>query len=267
MVLSPIEKDYNSMTKPVTGQYECVHRSGIGLDYFTSRVDRLTLLSSGRFTLIVQDRSRVSHAAQSFAAGQQVSTAAPEVRREGSFVVQDTVLTLRFDDGTQQQGQLSINAESKNTLQLNQDVFIKVSDSTLLPSADRLKKDMDDIAKGLKIAGAIGGVAFKAVKTIHDTIQSTQSTQNAPNNSTAQNAGTPPPVQQYPTQQPATPPVQRYAPQQPAPSIPPYQAPTPAAMQQQPPLQDNTPAVYCDQCGTKARPGKRFCSKCGASLV
>ncbi len=247
------------MTKPVTGQYESVHRSGIGLDYFTSRVDRLTLLSSGRFTLIVQDRSRISHAAQSFAAGQQVSTATPEVRREGSFVVQGSVVALRFDDGTQQQGQLGVDAESKSTLQVGQDVFTKVSDSTLLPSADRLKKDMDDIAKGLKIAGAIGGVAFKAVKTIHDTIQSTQASQNASTKQAAtptQNAGTPPaPVQQYPTQQ------------QPASSIPPYQATRPSAFPQQPLLQDNTPAVYCDQCGTKARPGKRFCSKCGASLV
>ncbi len=258
------------MAKPVTGQYECVHRSGIGLDYFTSRVDRLTLLSSGRFTLIVQDRSRLSHAASSFAAGQQVSNAAPEVRREGSFVVQGSVVILRFDDGTQQQGQLGVDAESKSTLQLGQDVFTKVSDSTLLPSADRLKKDMDDIAKGLKIAGAIGGVAFKAVKTIHDTIQSTQTSQNTSTNQTAaptQNtAATPPPVQQYPTQQ-ATPPVQRYTPQQSASSIPPYQATTPSAVPQQPLLQDNAPAVYCDQCGTKARPGKRFCSKCGASLV
>ena len=259
------------MTKPVTGQYESVHRSGIGLDYFTSRVDRLTLLSSGRFTLIVQDRSRISHAAQSFAAGQQVSTAAPEVRREGSFVVQGPIVTLRFDDGTQQQGQLGVDAESKSTLQLGQDIFTKVSDSTLLPSADRLKKDMDDIAKGLKIAGAIGGVAFKAVKTIHDTIQSTQTSQNASTNQTAkptQNTVTPPPpVQQYPSQQAAPPPVQQYAPQQPTSSIPPYQATTPSAVPQQPLLQDNIPTVYCDQCGTKARPGKRFCSKCGASLL
>jgi hypothetical protein len=259
------------MTKPVTGQYECVHRSGIGLDYFTSRVDRLTLLSSGRFTLLVQDRSRLSHAASSFAAGQQVSNAAPEVRREGSFVVQGSIVMLRFDDGTQQQGQLGIDAESKSTLQLGQDVFTKVSDSTLFPSADRLKKDMDDIAKGLKIASAIGGVAFKAVKTIHDTISSTQPSQNASTNQTAappQNATTtPPPVQQYPTQQATPPPVQRYAPQQPASSIPPYQAPTPSAVPQQPLLQDNAPAVYCDQCGTKARPGKRFCSKCGANLL
>ena len=257
------------MTKPVTGQYECVHRSGIGLDYFTSRVDRLTLLSSGRFTLIVQDRSRISHAAQSFAAGQQVSATTPDVRREGSFVVQGSIVTLRFDDGTQQQGQLGVDAESKSTLQLDQDTFTKVSDSTLLPSADRLKKDMDDIAKGLKIAGAIGGVAFKAVKTIHDTIQSTQTSQNASTNQAAaptQNANTTPPVQQYPMQQQAPPPVQQYAPQ-PTPSIPPYQPTMPSAVPQQPLLQDNTPAVYCDQCGTKARPGKRFCSKCGASLV
>jgi len=259
-----MRKIISSMAKPVTGQYECVHRSGLGLDYFTSRVDRLTLLSSGRFTLIVQDRNRISHAAQSLASGQQVSAAASEVRREGAFFVQGDTVTLRFDDGTQQQGLLAINADSKNTFQLGQDVFTKVSDSTLLPSTDRLKKDMEDIAKGLKIAGAIGGVAVKAVKTIHDTIQSTQTTQNATH---TQNAGTTtPPVQQYSTQQTTPPPVQRYAPQQPASSIPPYQPTPPPVVPQQPFVQDNTPTVYCDQCGTKARAGKRFCSKCGASL-
>jgi len=258
------------MAKPVTGQYECVHRSGLGLDYFTSRVDRLTLLSNGRFTLIVQDRNRISHAAQSLASGQQVSAAASEVRREGTFFVQGTSVTLRFNDGTQQQGLLAVNADSKNTFQLGQDVFTKVSDSTLLPSTDRLKKDMEDIAKGLKIAGAIGGVAVKAVKTIHDTIQSTQTPQKTSNNQTAaptQNARTAvPPVQQYPNQQQGMPPVRHYGQQQPSPSIPPYQATTPPVVPPQPLLQDNVPAIYCDQCGTKARSGKRFCSKCGASL-
>src|SRR5947209_438600 len=59
-------------------------------------------------------------------------------------------------------------------LQIGQDFFNKVSDSTVLPPTHRLKKDMDDIAKGLKIAGAIGGIAIKAAKGIHDTIQAAQ---------------------------------------------------------------------------------------------
>lgn len=245
--------------KSVTGQYECVHRSGLGLDYFTSRVDRLTLQSGGRFTLIMQDRSRISNAAKSLASGQQVSSAAPEVRREGTYIAQGNTVSLRFADGTQQQCQLAINGEGITTLQLGQDTFTKVSDSTLLPSADRLKKDMEDIAKGLKIASAIGGVAIKAVKTIHDTIQSTQTMQQSSNNPASssaptRNAGTSvPPIQQYPTQQ------------QPAPPIPPYQ-PVPSQVPQQP-VQGYVQTTYCDQCGTKARPGKRFCSKCGASLI
>ncbi|GAC1428929.1 MAG: hypothetical protein NVSMB54_20390 [Ktedonobacteraceae bacterium] len=242
--------------KSVAGQYECVHRSGLGLDYFTSRVDRLTLQSNGRFVFIVQDRSRISHAAQSLASGQQVSSAAPEVRREGSYLAQGTSISLHFDDGTQQQGHLGTTSDgSGNTLQLGQDVFTKISDSTLLPSADRLKKDMEDIAKGLKIAGAIGGVAIKAVKTIHDTIQATQSSKAPVTNQTtsaAQNTNTQvPPVQPYTTVQPAS-------------SMPIYQPPSAAPQQ---PAQSAVPSVYCDQCGTKARPGKRFCSNCGASLT
>jgi hypothetical protein len=254
--------------KSVAGQYECVHKSGIGLDYFTSRVDRLTLQSGGRFALIVQDRSRIAHAAQSFANGQQVSSAASEVRREGSYLVQGTSVSLRFDDGTQQQAQLVMVSDgSSTTLQLGQDVFTKTSDSTLLPSADRLKKDMEDIAKGLKIASTIGGVAIKAVKSIHDTIQSTQATPSANSTPSAQSTNTyAPPAQQYPTQQAAPrqmPPVQPYPTQQPAPSIPTYQPP----LAPQQPAQNAVPSVYCDQCGTKARPGKRFCSMCGASLT
>ena len=253
--------------KTAAGQYECVHKSGLGLDYFTSRVDRLTLQPSGRFVLIVQDRSRISHAAQSFANGQQVSSTAPEVRREGSYLVQGTNISLRFDDGTQQQGQLAPTSDgSSTTLQLGQDAFTKTSDSTLLPSADRLKKDMEDIAKGLKIASAIGGVAIKAFKTIHDTIQSTQTSQpttSTPSSSAQNTNAYVPPAQHYPTQQAApmqTPPVQPYPTQQ---SAPPAYQPPPVAPQQQGTL----PSVYCDQCGTKARPGKRFCSNCGASLT
>ncbi len=250
--------------KTAAGQYECVHKSGLGLDYFTSRVDRLTLQPGGRFVLIVQDRSRIAHAAKSFANGQQVSATTPEVRREGSYLVQGTSVSLRFDDGTQQQGQFAAaSTGSGSILQLGQDVFTKISDSTLLPSADRLKKDMEDIAKGLKIASTIGGVAIKAVKTLHDTIQSTQASQPSTTSTPSQNTNTyVPPAQHYPTQQAApsqTPPVQPYPIQQSAPPV--YQPPVA-------PQQPNTfPSVYCDQCGTKARPGKRFCSACGASLV
>ncbi len=255
--------------KSIAGQYECVHKSGIGLDYFTSRVDRLTLQPNGRFVLIVQDKSRISHAAQSLASGQQVSSVAPEVRREGTYLAQGTNVSFRFDDSTQQQGQLATTSDgSSNALQLGQDVFTKTSDSTLLPSADRLKKDMEDIAKGLKIAGAIGGVAIKAVKTIHDTLQSTQTQTTNQSTSATQNANAHvPPVQQYQSPQAAsaqTPPVQAYSAQQSATSIPEYQPPSVAPQQ---PVQGAVPSVYCDQCGTKARPGKRFCSNCGASLT
>src|SRR5579859_7930032 len=159
------------MMKPITGQYECVHSSGVGLDYFTSRIDRLILQANGRFILIIQGSSRLSNAAKSLASGQQVSTEAPETRREGSYTQQNNNIMLHFDGGGLEPGQLSWNGDG---LQLGPNFFTKVSDSTLLPPTHRLKKDMDDIAKGLKIASTIGGMAAKAVKTIQGTIQSTQ---------------------------------------------------------------------------------------------
>src|ERR1700676_169548 len=174
------------MKKPITGQYEFLHRSGVGLDYFTSRIDRLTLLPNGRFNLIIQDRSRVVNAAQSLISGQQVGANAPETRREGTYSVQGNALSFRFDDGSEEQGQAAWNGEG---MQFGPNFFDKVSDSTLLPPTHRLKKDMDDIAKGLKIAGALGSMAAKAVKTVQDTMQTThdagasatpQPTQNAP---------------------------------------------------------------------------------------
>ncbi len=254
------------MKTSVAGQYECLHRSGLGLDYFTSRIDRLTLQGNGRFTLITQDRSRVSQAAQSLLNGQQVSSAAPEVRREGTFLLQGSSILFNFDDGTQLQGQLVPNSTD---LQIGQDTYNKTSDSTLLPSADRLKKDMEDIAKGLKIAGAIGGVAMKAAKTIHSTIQSAQTTQG-----TNTQTGSAQPVQ--PTQSPYTNPTQSA----PSPSYPHYQQPYnpsqgyQAQQPQQPPyVAPQTPQqpqqgqlLYCDQCGAPVRPGKRFCNQCGARL-
>jgi len=69
--------------KSLTGQYECLHRSGIGLDYFTSHIDRLTLQANGRFNFVTQEKSRIGHAAKALLSGQQVDMNAPEVRREG----------------------------------------------------------------------------------------------------------------------------------------------------------------------------------------
>src|SRR5579872_6098883 len=168
--------------KSITGQYECLHRSGIGLDYFTSHIDRLTMQANGRFSLVNQVKSRIGHAAKSLLSGQQVDMNAPEVRRDGRYTSQGNTVSFFFDDGTQQQGQISANG-----LQIGNDFFEKVSDSTLLPPTHRLKSNMEDIAKGLKIAGAIGGAAVKAAKTIQDTIQTTQGAQSN-SASTSQNS-------------------------------------------------------------------------------
>ncbi len=241
------------MTKPITGQYEYLHRSGVGLDYFTSRIDRLTLLPNGRFTLIIQESSRVSNAAKSLINGQQVTANAPEVRREGTYSVQGNALSFRFDDGAQEQGQAAWNGEG---MQFGPNFFNKVSDSTLLPPTHRLKKDMDDIAKGLKIAGAIGSMAAKAVKTVQDTIQTTQGASATPPSVPTQNAATPV------NQQPAAPRAAPAQPVAPAYNPPPVQqaaTPTPTPQRAQ-------EAVFCDQCGARVRPGKRFCNSCGAQL-
>src|SRR5260370_301437 len=92
--------------KSLTGQYECAIRSGIGLDYFTARLHRLTLYANGRFALITQEKSRIMHAAKSLAAGQQASMEAPETRREGHYSTQGDMVFLRFDDGEEEQGQV-----------------------------------------------------------------------------------------------------------------------------------------------------------------
>src|SRR5579864_4245014 len=153
-----------SIMKSLTGQYECVHGSGVGLDYFTSRVDRLTLQANGRCSLVAQEHSRISHAARSLLSGQQVDANAPEIRREGRYSSAANTITFYFDDGSQQQGQIAANG-----LQIGSDFYEKVSDSTLLPPTHRMKSNMEDIAKGMKIAGAIGGATIKAVKAIQDT--------------------------------------------------------------------------------------------------
>lgn len=228
--------------KSLTGQYECVHRSGVGLDYFTSRIDRLTLQSNRRFSFIVQQQSRISHAAKSLLSGQQVDTNAPEIRREGGYTSQGNVITFMFDDGTQEQGQVG-----ENGIQIGNDFFEKVSDSTRLPPTHRMQSNMEDIAKGLKIAGAIGGATIKAVKTLQNTVQTAQGSQTAPSApGSSQDANRQAPgYQGYQTPQPAATPAQ----------------PAPASM---PNRDDET--LFCDQCGSPVRPGKRFCSHCGARL-
>jgi hypothetical protein len=248
--------------KPITGQYEYVHRSGIGLDYFTSRIDRLIVQGNGRFSLLMQEHSRASGAAQSLISGQQVSASAPEVRREGTYTQQEATLLLNFDDGTQEQGQLSWNGDG---VQIGKNFFTKVSDSTLLPPTHRMKQDMDDIAKGLKIASTLGGFAVKAAKTINDTIQSTKGP--GIGSSPAQNSPSPAPVQpmQPPADQPYRP-IQNNGmqmPQQP----PVYQQPVAPPQATQNPPTGQPAALFCDQCGTRVRPGKRFCNNCGARLV
>lgn len=241
------------MTKPITGQYEFLHRSGVGLDYFTSRIDRLTLLPNGRFTLIIQDRSRVANAAQSLLNGQQVTPNAPETRGEGTYTVQGKSIAFRFDDSAIEEGQMAENGEG---MQFGPNFFTKVSDSTMLPPTHRLKKDMDDIAKGLKIAGAIGGMAVKAVKTVQDTMQSSQTP------GTTGTTATP----QYQPQ--AKPPIQPApAPAQTAQAVQPVYTPPPVQQTATATSQRGQEAVFCDQCGARLRPGKRFCNSCGAQLA
>lgn len=237
--------------KSLTGQYECARRSGLGLDYFTARLDRLTLYANGRFALITQEKSRLMHAAKSVAAGEQPSMDAPENRAEGSYNSQGETLFLRFDSGEQEQAQIQDAG-----LQFGKDFFEKVADTTFMPPPQRVKSNMEDIAKGLKIAGAIGGTVFKAAKTIQDTLQasppaqSQQSTPSSTSNAAPSSSASPqqPQAQRSWQGQPAQP---AYTPPQPAQSY-------------TPPQQDET--LFCDQCGAPVRRGKRFCSKCGASL-
>ena len=229
--------------KSITGQYECVHGSGLGLDYFTSHIDRLIMQANGRFSLIVQEKSRIGHAAKSLLSGQQVDMNAPEVRRDGRYASQGNAVTFFFDDGTQEQGQLAADGG----VQIGNNFFEKVSDSTLLPPTHRLKSNMEDIAKGLKIAGAIGGTAIKAVKTIQDGIQTAQGPRSTP-------ASNPPSQGTNTNQQPPS-----YQPPQYSPPAQP--ASTATAGQGQ-----NVETLYCDQCGNPVRPGKLYCNHCGARL-
>lgn len=229
--------------KSITGQYECFHRSGIGLDYFTSRIDRLTLQANGQFFFVIQDRSRVSNAAKSLISGQQVDINATETRRSGNYSSQGDNIFFYFDDGTQEQGQFTTNG-----IQIGNNFFEKVSDSTLLPPTHRMKSNMEDIAKGLKIAGALGGAAIKAVKTIQDTIQTTQGVQTTPtSNASSQGASQQPRGNQTPQTSSASP-----------------VSPTQSTNNTIPGQSVDT--LFCDQCGAPVRPGKRFCNHCGARL-
>lgn len=242
--------------KSLTGQYECVHGSGIGLDYFTSRIDRLVLQSNKQCSLVTQEKSRISHAAKSLLSGQQLDTNAPETRHEGRYTSQGDTISIVFNDGSLAQGQINANG-----IQIGNDFFEKVSDSTFLPPPNRMKTNMEDIAKGLKIAGAIGGATIKAVKTLQQTVQSAQPAQSAQpmhgspssqamgSSSQSANAGQPPQYQAYQAQQPQQPPSQ-------SPQAQPNYTP--------PELDDET--HFCDQCGSPVRPGKRYCNHCGALL-
>jgi len=120
-----------------------------------------------------------------------------------------------------------------------------------------LKSNMEDIAKGLKIAGAIGGAAVKAAKTIQDTIQTTQGSQS---NSVATSSS------QSSNQQGQRNPI---APNSPA-SVPYQAAPQSPTPQMKPtnsvPTEQNAETLFCDQCGAPVRPGKHFCNQCGAKL-
>lgn len=231
----------------ITGQYECQHSPGIGLNYFTARLDRLILRADGRFTLIIQKQSRAVGAAQSWLKGEQASAEAQEARREGNYTQQDRQVMLRFDDGGYEEAQVSWNGDG---IQIGPNFFTKVSSSTLLPPTHRLKQDMEDIAKGVKIASTLGGFALKAAKTLQGVVQPE-----------ADSDGEVPPAAQLPTPAPARP----VAPPSASPVSPPAPQPVPAAPS---PMPSATPAVvFCDQCGARARPGKRFCNNCGAHLL
>jgi len=233
----------------LTGQYECAHRSALGLDYFTARLDRLTLYANGRFALVSQDKSRLMHAAKNLASGQQASMEAPETHSEGSYSSQGDLLFLSFDNGEQERATIQ-----ETGLQFGKDFYEKVSDTTFMPPAQRMKSNMEDIAKGLKIAGAIGGTVIRAAKTIQDTLQSTPPAQsqagNSPQAAPAQPASSS--WQAQPTT-PATPPVVQHPTQQPA---------YPGTIQA-----ESEETFFCDQCGAPVRAGKKFCNKCGARLV
>ena len=235
--------------KSIVGQYECLHRSGVGLDYFTSRIDRLTMQANGQFIFVVQDRSRVSHAAKSLFSGQQLDVNAPESQRKGRYTALRDSVTFNFDDGAQENGQVTPEG-----IQIGPNYFEKVSDSTILPPTHRLQSNMEDITKGLKIAATLGGAAIKAAKTIQDTLQTAQGPKSPPaQSSSSQSSG------QQSKGNRATPNQPTQAQPQEAPQ-PQYQTTQRAAVNQ------DAETLFCDQCGAPVRPGKHFCNQCGARL-
>ncbi|MBX5451917.1 zinc ribbon domain-containing protein [Thermogemmatispora sp.] len=251
------------MSKPVTGQYECQRRSlpVPGLASLTTRVDRLILLPHGRFVLLTQERSRLAQAAQSLLAGTGASAGSAlnqppaETRHEGQYVCQDRRLLLLFDDGSRAEGQLAWNGEG---VQLGPDFFQKVSDSTLFPSPQRLKEEMEELAKGLKIAATLGSLAVKAARAIHSS-QATQPTPPGPSSpspaaSTLADSSASPAGPAFPVPA-ASSPVSHSSPD---PAFP------VAGAQAQAVAGNET--FFCDQCGARVRPGKRYCGQCGALL-
>lgn len=243
------------MQKPVTGQYECQHRSlpVPGLDAWTARVDRLTLLPNGRFVLFTQERSRLAQAAQSLltssgsGAGPAVSQPPAATRYEGQYVCQERRLLLLFDDGSRLEGQFAWNGEG---VQLGPNFFQKVSDNTFFPPPQRLKQEMEELAKGLKVAATLGSLAVKAARAL-------QSTQTS---SPAQRplSSPPSPAGMGPSAPPSAAPT-------PAPPTTPGPFPPPAADGQSQAAADSE-TFFCDQCGARVRPGKRYCGQCGALL-
>ncbi len=242
--------------KSLTGQYECMQRSGLGLDYFTAKLHRLIIYANGRFALITQEKSRIMHAARSLASGEQTTMEAPETRREGRYSSQDDVVLLHFDDGEEERGQVQASG-----VQIGRDYYEKVAESTFMPPPQRVKSNMEDIAKGLKIAGAIGGTVLKAARTIQDTLQTQPPAQNQPGASGSSGA---PNASPSSAQAPSS--SQGWQSSSPPPASQGWQASSPPSTTSSyaPPQKDET--FFCDQCGTPVRPGKRFCSKCGASL-
>nr|BBH92604.1 hypothetical protein KTA_08030 [Thermogemmatispora argillosa] len=256
------------MLKPVTGQYECQRRSlpVPGLASLTARVDRLTLLPDGRFVLLTQERSRLAQAAQSLlagtgsGAGPAVNPPPAETRREGQYVCQDRRLLLLFDDGSRLEGQFAWNGEG---VQLGPDFFQKISDSTLFPPPQRLKQEVEELAKGLKIAATLGSLAVKAARAI----QSSQPTQT-----TAPGPASPSPAASTTVGSSATPSAPAFhsptssAPAPQAAHLSPDPAVPAAGAQGQAQVAPGNETFFCDQCGARVRPGKRYCGQCGALL-
>ena len=131
-------------------------------------------------------------------------------------------------------------SQNEDGIQIGPNYFAKVSDSPVLPSAQRMKQDMDDIAKGLKIASTLGHVAKKAAQTLQGAVSAGQSQES-------ENASTP---------------TSYSSPQQSNVQNPPTSQASPANT-----ASSATQARFCEQCGERVRPGKQFCNNCGARIT